>query len=105
MNKNVVKSRAACALNINLKALFFANKWGLLLKEDAAMAKQCDMCGKTPQVGNMVSHSNRKTKRIFSPNLQSVRHQFENGRVATLTVCTRCIRSGYVIKPAANKEA
>lgn len=63
------------------------------------MPKQCDLCGKTTQVGNNVSHSNIKTKKRFQPNLQKVRHQHASGRVTTLTVCTRCIRSGFVTKP------
>ena len=63
------------------------------------MSKECDFCGKKPQVGNLVSHSNIKTKRRFNPNLQRVRHQFPDGSVRTLTVCTRCLRSGAVTKP------
>ena len=43
------------------------------------MSKQCEFCGKKPQTGNYVSHSNIKTKRVFNPNLQNVRHQFANG--------------------------
>ena len=72
------------------------------------MAKQCDMCGKIPQVGNMVSHSNRKTKRWFNPNLQKVRDQCPGGQVLTISACTRCIRSGFVVKPlvrATEKQA
>lgn len=69
------------------------------------MAKQCDMCGKKPQSGNNVSHSNIKTKRRFEPNLQDVRHQFSNGEVRTVTVCTRCLRSGAIVKPVVRKEA
>ena len=53
---------------------------------------------------NLVSHSNIKTKRRFNPNLQRVRHQFPDGSVRTLTVCTRCLRSGAVTKPAARKQ-
>ena len=34
------------------------------------MSKQCEFCGKKPQTGNYVSHSNIKTKRVFNPNLQ-----------------------------------
>ena len=68
------------------------------------MSKECDFCGKKPQVGNLVSHSNIKTKRRFNPNLQRVRHQFPDGSVRTLTVCTRCLRSGFVTKPAAPKQ-
>lgn len=69
------------------------------------MSKECFFCGKTPQVGNFVSHSNIKTKRRFNPNLQRVRHQFADGTVRTLTVCTRCLRSGYVVKPRVRKQA
>lgn len=64
------------------------------------MAKVCDICGKRPQTGNNVSHAHNKSKRRFLPNLQSVRHQTESGQVTKLSVCTRCIRSGVVQKPA-----
>ncbi len=69
------------------------------------MARQCEVCGKQAQVGNHVSHSNIKTKRLFQPNLQKVRHQKSNGQVVTMTVCTRCIRSGAVTKPVAKQSA
>ncbi|MDR1855922.1 MAG: 50S ribosomal protein L28 [Desulfovibrio sp.] len=63
------------------------------------MSKACEFCGKKPQVGNLVSHSNIKTKRRFNPNLQRVRHQTSSGAVQTVMVCTRCLRSGKVVKP------
>ena len=69
------------------------------------MAKECAVCGKKSQVGNMVSHSNIKTKRLFNPNLQSVKHQFEDGEVKTVTICTRCLRSGAVTKPLRRSPA
>ena len=69
------------------------------------MSRQCEFCGKTPQGGNLVSHSNIKTKRVFNPNLQKVRHQFPNNEVRTIMVCTRCLRSGKVVKPVARKAA
>ena len=65
------------------------------------MAKICDHCGKKPQSGNNVSHANNKSKRRFEPNLVSVRAQLPSGEVKTVTVCTRCLRSGAVCKPAA----
>ncbi len=68
------------------------------------MSRECNICGKKPQVGHLVSHSNIKTKRRFNPNLQKVRHQFANGEVRTITVCTSCLRSGCVVKPVANKS-
>ncbi len=35
------------------------------------MSRICEITGKTAMGGNSVSHSNRKTKRKFSPNLQT----------------------------------
>ncbi|MDQ8039597.1 MAG: 50S ribosomal protein L28 [Rickettsiella sp.] len=37
------------------------------------MARVCQITGKSPMVGHNVSHSNRKTKRRFLPNLQTHR--------------------------------
>jgi large subunit ribosomal protein L28 len=36
------------------------------------MAWRCELTGKTRQIGNRVSHSNRKTKRRFLPDLLNV---------------------------------
>ena len=36
------------------------------------MARKCPVTGKGALVGNNVSHSNRKTKRRFLPNLQTI---------------------------------
>ena len=62
------------------------------------MAK-CEYCEKRRQVGNNVSHANNKTKRVFKPNLQKVRVQLPDGTVVRQHVCTRCIRSGKIVKP------
>ena len=63
------------------------------------MSQVCAICGKHPQVGFNVSHAHNKTKRRFNPNLQRVR-SLENGQVRRIRVCTRCLRSGKVVKPA-----
>ena len=34
------------------------------------MARVCQVTGKTPMVGNNVSHAHNKTRRRFMPNLQ-----------------------------------
>ncbi|MBF0480912.1 MAG: 50S ribosomal protein L28 [Desulfovibrionaceae bacterium] len=65
------------------------------------MSKVCEKCGKRPQSGNNVSHANNKSKRRFEPNLCNVRCQMPSGEVKTITVCTRCLRSGTVVKPVA----
>jgi large subunit ribosomal protein L28 len=36
------------------------------------MAWRCELTGKDRQIGHRVSHSNRKTKRQFKPNLLNV---------------------------------
>ncbi len=36
------------------------------------MARRCILTGKKPQSGNNVSHSQRKTRRRFLPNVQNV---------------------------------
>lgn len=59
------------------------------------MAKFCEICNKGVSSGNKVSHSNRKTKRIWAPNVQRVR-VVENGAPQRKYVCTRCLRSGKV---------
>ena len=63
------------------------------------MAKQCTVCGKKPTVGFHISHANNKTKRRFKPNLQRVKAQLPDGKVKRIDVCTRCLRSGEVVKP------
>ncbi len=63
------------------------------------MSRRCEICHKGIQYGHNVSHSNRKTKRVWRPNIQKVR-ALRDGRVVRMTVCTRCIRSGLVQKPA-----
>jgi large subunit ribosomal protein L28 len=63
------------------------------------MARTCEVCGKGPSTGNRVSHANNKSKRLWRPNLQSVRANMK-GTVRHILVCTRCIRSGKVLKAA-----
>jgi large subunit ribosomal protein L28 len=63
------------------------------------MANTCDLCDKGRLVGNKVSHSNIKTKRVQRPNLQRV-HALVDGSPRRIRVCTRCLRSGHVTKVA-----
>jgi large subunit ribosomal protein L28 len=64
------------------------------------MAQRCDICGKGPQFGSRVSHAHNVTNRRFNPNLQRVRAVLDNGAHQRIRVCTRCLRSGKVRKPA-----
>ncbi len=46
--------------------------------------------------GNLVSHSNRKTPRLYNANLQKVKVKHEDGTVSSEYVCARCLKSGKV---------
>lgn len=58
------------------------------------MAK-CNICGKSVHFGNNVSHSHRRSNRIFKSNIRRVRVKV-NGVPQRMYVCTRCLRSGAV---------
>ncbi len=64
------------------------------------MAMECEICGKKPVYGSNISHAHNVTSRRYNPNLQPVRAVI-NGTVRKIRACTRCIRSGKVVKPAA----
>lgn len=61
------------------------------------MSRMCEICGKKPRTGNNISHAHNITKRRFNPNLQRIR-AVRNGRVKKIDVCTRCIKSGRIVK-------
>lgn len=58
------------------------------------MSKVCQLTGKRPITGNHVSHSNRKTKRRFLPNLQKKRYYVpETDQWIELKVSTSAMRT------------
>ena len=58
------------------------------------MARVCQVSGKRRMVGNNVSHSQRKTKRVQRPNLIKKRIFIpEEGRTVTLKVSARALRT------------
>jgi large subunit ribosomal protein L28 len=79
------------------------------------MGMQCGICGKKPVVGNQYARRGKakylggvgrkvtgKSKRLFSPNLQSMQVQVQ-GTVRRMRVCVQCIRSGRVQRPQRRK--
>jgi large subunit ribosomal protein L28 len=58
------------------------------------MSQKCMITGKSPLVGNNVSHANNKVKRRQNPNLQW-KHIFvpELGRNVRIRVSTRALRT------------
>ena len=57
------------------------------------MARKCPITGKGVQVGNNVSHSNRKTKRRFLPNLQTISMLSDAVGAVRMRLSTNAIRT------------
>ena len=57
------------------------------------MSRVCDVTGKKPMKGNLVSHANNKTRRTFLPNLHYRRFWVESeNRWVRLRVSTAGLR-------------
>ena len=58
------------------------------------MARICPLTGKKPSTGNNVSHSQRKTKRRWLPNLV-VKRIFDpfTGRIVKMRISTNALRT------------
>ena len=74
--------------------------------------RRCEICGKGPLRGEQITRRGLakkkggvgrkitgRSKRTFKPNLQKVR-AVVNGKTVRLKVCTVCLRSGKVTRPA-----
>ena len=58
------------------------------------MARVCQVTGTTPQFGNHVSHSHRRTRRRFDVNVQKKRYWVPGlGRHVTLTLSARGVKT------------
>jgi len=58
------------------------------------MPKEDQLTKRRAVVANNVSHSKRRTKTRWSPNIQKATVEI-NGERKKLYVCTRCIRTQY----------
>jgi large subunit ribosomal protein L28 len=80
------------------------------------MAKECEVCGKGPQVGNQIETRGKAkylggvgtkitgiTRRRFLPNLQTVNAELPDGGSKRVRVCVQCIRSGRIRKAVRQK--
>jgi large subunit ribosomal protein L28 len=58
------------------------------------MARRCELTGTGPQSGHNVSHSNRRTKRTFAPNLQKASlYSTTLSQSVGMRITTRALRS------------
>ncbi len=55
------------------------------------MGMKCNNCGKGVMYGHNVSHSKRRTRKIFKPNLHTARILI-NGSFMRMKLCTKCLR-------------
>ena len=58
------------------------------------MSARCQLTGRKPGFGNSISHSHRRTKRRFDPNIQAKRYWLPSeGRYVRLTLSARGIKT------------
>ncbi|NUU25889.1 MAG: 50S ribosomal protein L28 [Streptomycetaceae bacterium] len=58
------------------------------------MSAHCQVTGRKPGFGNNISHSHRRTKRRFDPNIQRKRYWLPSeGRYVTLTLSAKGIKT------------
>lgn len=62
------------------------------------MAK-CEICNKGQHFGIRISHSHRRTNRVWKPNVRKVRLEV-NGVTKSMYVCAKCLRSSKANKTA-----
>ncbi|MDO5702607.1 MAG: 50S ribosomal protein L28 [Lachnospiraceae bacterium] len=55
----------------------------------------CSVCGKGAHFGNNVSHSHRRSNRMWKSNIRRVRIRV-NGAPRHAYVCSQCLKSGRV---------
>ena len=63
--------------------------------EGGAIMAKCEVCGKGAHFGNAVSHSHRRSNKMWKSNVKSVKVNV-NGAARKMYVCTSCLRSGAV---------
>lgn len=70
------------------------------------MAYACDICSKGKQFGHNVSFSQRKTQKVWKPNLQRQYINLGTSRVQ-VKMCTQCMRTlaKYQRESAAKAQA
>ncbi|MBO1417682.1 50S ribosomal protein L28 [Streptomyces sp. FH025] len=58
------------------------------------MSAQCQLTGRKPGFGNTISHSHRRTRRRFDPNIQTKRYWLPSeGRFVRLTLSAKGIKT------------
>ena len=56
----------------------------------------CAICEKGAHFGIAVSHSHRRTNKMWKANVKSVKVKVNDSQAKKMYVCTSCLRSGLV---------
>ena len=64
-------------------------------RQGGAIMAKCAICEKGAHFGNNVSHSHRRSNKMWKSNIKSVKVKV-NGAAKKMYVCTSCLRSGKV---------
>jgi len=67
------------------------------------MAYACDICGKGKQFGHNVPFSQKKTNKVWKPNLQTKHLTLGSDRVQ-VKICTQCLRTMEKYRRAETKK-
>jgi len=73
----------------------------MITDKDTNMARICGVCGKKPQVANLVSNAKNRVKRWVYPNVQTLRYTTVNDpkkHVHRGKVCAKCLKGGKIQK-------
>jgi len=65
------------------------------------MARICYVCGKRPQVANIVSHAKNRVKKWVFPNVRHMRFTLPHTgthKVYAAKVCSKCVKAKKVQK-------
>ncbi len=60
------------------------------------MAK-CEVCDKGQHFGIRVSHSHRRSNRVWKPNIKKVKVEVD-GVSKSMNICAKCLRSSKMAK-------
>ena len=66
------------------------------MRGGAKQMANCAVCGKGNHYGIKVSHSHRRSNKMWKSNVKSVRVKTTAGGAKKMYVCTSCLRSGKV---------
>lgn len=84
---------------LNTRLLFrrYAHSTTVTIKrQGGAIMAKCAICEKAAHFGNNVSHSHRRSNKMWKSNVKSVKIKTAEGGARKTYVCTSCLRSGKV---------